>query len=149
MVVIGYAKTAPAIGATAPHHAAAGHQAQIAVAYATARVGHPYVWGGTGPDGYDCSGLVMMAWRSAGVSIPRTSQDQWKALPHIRASQLRPGDLIFYAGADGTTAAPGHVVMFIGHGQVAQAYSTRYPLMVTSLAGDGAGTPVGYARPAG
>jgi cell wall-associated NlpC family hydrolase len=106
------------------------------------------VWGGTGPDGYDCSGLVMMAYRSAGITIPRTTFEQWPALPHIHASQLRPGDLIYYAGSDGTVTSPGHVVMFIGNRNVVQAYATGYPVMITPLDRVDAGPLTGYARPA-
>lgn len=119
----------------------------IAVAYARSQVGQPYLWGGTGDGGFDCSGLVMMAYRTAGVNIPRTSQAQWAALPHIQAGQLQPGDLIFYAGADGTVASPGHVVMFIGDSNVIQAYATGYPVMITPVSSVNAGALTGYARP--
>ena len=121
-------------------------KAATAIAYAKAQLGKPYVWGGTGPDGYDCSGLVLMAWRSAGVDIPRTSQAQWAGLQHITAAQAQPGDLIFYAGADGTMSAPGHVVMFLGGGQVIQAYSTGTPIQISALASMTSSGLVGYAR---
>jgi|HubBroStandDraft_2_1064218.scaffolds.fasta_scaffold81102_4 cell wall-associated NlpC family hydrolase len=118
-----------------------------AIAYARAQLGKPYLWGGTGPAGYDCSGLVMEAWASAGVQIERTSEDQWASLPHIPASQLRPGDLVYYAGSDGTQSDPGHVVMYIGGGWVIQAFGTGYPVMRTPLAAVDAGPLTGYARP--
>ena len=63
----------------------------------------------TGPDAYDCSGLAMMASRAAGITIPRTSQAQWAYGTQTLASQAQPGDLVFFAGSDGTPAAPGHV----------------------------------------
>jgi peptidoglycan DL-endopeptidase CwlO len=119
--------------------------ADAAIAYARAQLGKPYVWGGTGPDGFDCSGLVMMAYQSAGISIPRTSQDQWAALPHVPSSQ--PGDLVFFPGSDGTWTAPGHVALVISSTQMIQAYATGTPIEVSPLSGDGAGGIVGYARP--
>lgn len=79
------------------------------IAYALAQIGKPYQWGATGPGAFDCSGLTMMAYRSAGIAIPRTSQQQWAFGPRVPASQIQPGDLAFYAGADGTATAPGHV----------------------------------------
>ncbi len=79
------------------------------LAFAEAQLGKPYLYGATGPDAYDCSGLVRMAYRAAGIAIPRTSQAQWAYGTQIPASQVQPGDLVFFAGADGTPAAPGHV----------------------------------------
>ena len=64
--------------------------------------GKPYLWGGTGPDAFDCSGLVMMAYRAAGINIARTSEVQWATEQRVPASQVQPGDLVFFAGADGT-----------------------------------------------
>jgi cell wall-associated NlpC family hydrolase len=122
-----------------------------AVGYAEAQLGKPYLFGGTGPAAYDCSGLVMMAYRSAGVNIPRTSQEQWKKLPHVRAAKVLPGDLVFFAGADGTPKAPGHVGLVIGKNTMIEAYAVGTPIRVTTF-----GTPqspagdtrvVGYARP--
>ena len=120
-----------------------------AIAYAEHQLGCPYTWGGTGPcsAGYDCSGLVMMAWRAAGVDIARTSQGQWATLPHIPASQVRPGDLVFFPGSDGSWSAPGHVAMVISATRMIQAYATGTPIEVSPLNGDGAGGIVGFARP--
>lgn len=125
----------------APRHAAA------AIAYARAQIGKPYAWGATGPAAFDCSGLTQAAEQAAGNRIPRTSQEQWKALPHVSRSQLRAGDLAFYAGSDGTVTAPGHVVLYIGHGKVIQAYGTGVPVEVSSLSSVNAGGLTGYARP--
>src|ERR1700736_3534633 len=80
-----------------------------AIAFAEQQIGKPYLWGGTGPDAFDCSGLVLMAYRAAGVNIARTSQAQWASEQRVPASQVQPGDLVFEAGADGTVKAPGHV----------------------------------------
>jgi cell wall-associated NlpC family hydrolase len=113
---------------------AASPAAATAITYARAQLGKPYLWGGTGPGAFDCSGLVMQAWAHAGVAIPRTSQAQWAALPHIPASQLQPGDLVFYAGAlEPGEAPPGHVVMYLGGGQIIEAYATGYPIRITAL----------------
>lgn len=79
----------------------------------------PYVYGATGPcsAGFDCSGLQMAAWAAAGVSIPRTTQEQWASLPHVSMSDLQPGDLIYYDGED-------HVAMYVGNGNIVDAPQT-------------------------
>jgi hypothetical protein len=69
-------------------------QADKAVAFAFAQIGKPYEWGATGPDAYDCSGLVQAAWAAAGLAIPRDTYEQWAALPHIPVADLEPGDLL-------------------------------------------------------
>jgi len=91
-------------------------QADKAVAFAFAQLGCPYVYGSTGPcaDGFDCSGLVMSAWASAGVTIPRDTYEQWAALPHISESDIVPGDLLYYNGI-------GHVAMYVGGGMIIDA----------------------------
>jgi cell wall-associated NlpC family hydrolase len=111
-----------------------------AIAYATAQVGKPYIWAGVGPAGYDCSGLVMMAYRAARIDLPRTTYQQVHAGTAVcTLSQLQPGDLLFTPGADGTLEHPGHVGMFIGsyHGQglVVQAPETGEDIKITPLGG--------------
>jgi cell wall-associated NlpC family hydrolase len=92
-------------------------QADKAVAFAYAQIGKPYQWGATGPNSYDCSGLVMAAWASAGVIIPRDTYEQWAGLPHIPVSDMQPGDLIIYDGE-------GHVGMYVGDGYIIDAPHT-------------------------
>lgn len=94
-----------------------GSQADEAVAFAYDQLGKPYEWGGTGPDAYDCSGLVQAAWAAAGVSIPRTTYEDWADLPHIPMSDLEPGDLILYNGES-------HVAMYVGDGFIIDAPHT-------------------------
>ena len=93
-----------------------GTQADTAVQFAFDQLGCPYVYGSTGPcaDGFDCSGLVMSAWASAGVTIPRDTYEQWAALPHIAESDIKPGDLLYYNGI-------GHVAMYVGNGMIIDA----------------------------
>ena len=109
---------------------------RAAIVYAVAQLGKPYIWGGTGPVGYDCSGLVMMAYRAAGIALPRTTfQQVLVGTPVYGTGQLAPGDLLFSAGSDGTAANPGHVGMYIGSGLVIEAPQTGEPVMITPLAG--------------
>jgi cell wall-associated NlpC family hydrolase len=122
-----------------------------AVSYAEAQLGKPYLFGGTGPAAFDCSGLVMMAYRAAGVDIPRTADQQWLGLPHVPAAQVLPGDLVFFAGADGTATAPGHVGLVIGKNTMIEAYATGTPVRVSTFgtpqSPPGDGTVVGFAQP--
>jgi cell wall-associated NlpC family hydrolase len=85
----------------------------VAVAWALAQIGTPYVWGGETPGaGFDCSGLVQAAYRVAGVALPRVAQDQYDATPKLApGAALEPGDLVFFG--DGT-AAIDHVGLFVG-----------------------------------
>lgn len=84
------------------------------VAFARAQLGKPYIWGGTGPRGFDCSGLVMRAWEKAGVKLPRTTWGQVKAGKETTRSALVPGDLVITSGG-------GHVQLYIGNGKVIHA----------------------------
>jgi cell wall-associated NlpC family hydrolase len=103
-----------------------------AIAYAAEQLGKPYVWGGVGPSGYDCSGLVMMAYQAAGISLPRTTfQQVYAGAPVYSDSQLEPGDLLFTAGSDGTAENPGHVGVYIGSGLVIQAPETGEDIEIT------------------
>ena len=126
-------------GATAP--VAGTGAARLAVAYALSKVGDPYVWGATGPNTFDCSGLVMQAWAAAGIQIPRTTYDQWAALPHIPASAIRPGDLAFFD-------AQGHVAMYIGNGKYVDAPQPGQNVEVVSVSDSWYASNLdGYARP--
>jgi cell wall-associated NlpC family hydrolase len=122
-----------------------------AVSYAEAQLGKPYLFGGTGPAAFDCSGLVMMAYQAAGVTIARTSQNQWKTLPRVPAAQVVPGDLVFFAGADGTATAPGHVGLVVAKNLMIEAYATGTPVRVsafgTAQSPPGDGKVVGFAQP--
>lgn len=111
---------------------------KAAVAFATAQIGKPYVWGATGPGSYDCSGLTSQAWAAAGRPIPRTSQEQWRLLPRIDIQDMRPGDLIIYH------ADASHVGMYVGDGAI--VHSPRPGRHVT-LAGAGSMKILGVVRP--
>jgi cell wall-associated NlpC family hydrolase len=99
-----------------------------AVAYAYSKLGDPYVYGATGPDSFDCSGLVQAAWASAGVSIPRTTYEQVAALPAVSTSDLQPGDLLFFDG-------DGHVGMYVGGGELIDAPQTGEDVEKVPLSG--------------
>ncbi|MBB6437552.1 C40 family peptidase [Streptomyces candidus] len=90
-------------------------QGAQALAYGTRQLGKPYVWGAEGPGAFDCSGLTQQAWAAAGRTIPRTSQEQWRYLPRVPLSRLRPGDLVVYF------PKATHVAIYLGNGQVVQA----------------------------
>jgi cell wall-associated NlpC family hydrolase len=107
--------------------------AATAIAFALAQLGKPYVWGATGPDAFDCSGLVYAAYAAAGIHIARTTFGWRQDGPQVPLSQLQPGDLLFSAGSDGTPASPGHVVMYLGGGQVIQAPQTGEVVQIDPL----------------
>jgi cell wall-associated NlpC family hydrolase len=93
-----------------------------AVAAAESQIGVPYEWGGEDPGvGFDCSGLTQWAWGQAGVSLPRTAQEQYDAVEHVSLSALEPGDLLFWGGGPGDI---GHVGMYVGGGEVIHAPET-------------------------
>ncbi|WP_179646448.1 C40 family peptidase [Spinactinospora alkalitolerans] len=98
---------------------------QAVVDWALDQRGKPYVWGGTGPNGFDCSGLLMRAYESIGVTIPRVSQDQWNFGPRIEKGEEQPGDLVFFdVQRSGEPPGPGHVGMVIGDGLMVEAWCT-------------------------
>jgi cell wall-associated NlpC family hydrolase len=104
--------------------------ARTAIDAALKEVGKPYVWGAEGPKSYDCSGLTSKAWADAGVTIPRTSEQQWKQLTRIPLSLLRPGDLVvYYEGAS-------HVAIYIGNGKVIQAPRPGAVVKISPIAGN-------------
>lgn len=123
-----------------------------AITYAIGQIGKPYVWGAEGPGSFDCSGLTSQAWAAAGRPIPRTSQEQWKQLPKVPVSSLRPGDLVIYF------PKATHVALYIGDGLVVQAPRPGTKVKVSPVASnpllgavrpDPAGDPLStYTRPA-
>ena len=107
--------------------------ARVAVTFALAQLGKPYVWGATGPAAYDCSGLTSSAWRAAGVTIGRTTYEQVDDGTATTLQRLAPGDLILTPGGDGTFASPGHVGMYLGGGRVVEAPRTGDVVKIVSL----------------
>ncbi|WP_405535683.1 NlpC/P60 family protein [Streptomyces sp. NBC_00075] len=102
-------------------------RAAAAVSYAYQKLGSPYVWGATGPDAFDCSGLMQAAYRSAGISLPRTTYAQINAGQRVSRSELLPGDLVFfYSGIS-------HVGMYVGRGQMIHAPNPSAPVRVAPL----------------
>jgi cell wall-associated NlpC family hydrolase len=93
-------------------------QTTNAMRLALAQIGKPYVWGGTGPDTFDCSGLMQWSWANAGVSMPRVAADQQSWATPVPISQVQPGDLVFF----GNPAH--HVGMYIGNGLMVNAPHT-------------------------
>ncbi|MGY1697731.1 MULTISPECIES: C40 family peptidase [unclassified Geodermatophilus] len=114
--------TVAAAPAVAPNAAA-----QVAVDTALAQVGDPYVYGATGPNAFDCSGLTSYSYAAAGISIPRTSKLQSTFGTAVAKSDLQPGDLVFFY------SPVSHVGMYIGNGQMVHASTAGKPVAVVDL----------------
>jgi cell wall-associated NlpC family hydrolase len=99
------------------------------IAFLKSQLGKPYVYGATGPDSYDCSGLTQAAFASVGVTLPRTSQEQSTVGTPVSTSALQPGDLIFWGG-EGSAY---HVGVFIGDGQYLDAANSSTPVAIHQL----------------
>lgn len=115
-LVAGYASTAYRLPAVS-------EQARTVVSWAERQLGKPYQWGAAGPGSFDCSGLTMAALAQAGITVPHNANAQWqqtRAHP-VAENQLAPGDLVFYAGSDGSLTAPGHVGIYVGNGAIIDA----------------------------
>jgi cell wall-associated NlpC family hydrolase len=142
-----------ALAADSPGHS--GAAARQAIRYARAQLGKPYIWAGTGPGGYDCSGLTQQAFASAGIQIPRVAAGQFSQGHQVPLSQLARGDEVFFAGADGTPSQPGHVglVLSVHPNRMIEAYAPGYPIRVSSFgtpsSPQGDRVPVGATDPAG
>jgi cell wall-associated NlpC family hydrolase len=100
---------------------------QQVASIALTRLGLPYVWGATGPDAFDCSGLVQWSFAQIGVAIPRTSEAQATGGVPVTLDQLQPGDVIvYYSDAS-------HVALYIGNGQIINASTEGVPIMLTDV----------------
>ncbi|MFF0306034.1 NlpC/P60 family protein [Streptosporangium sp. NPDC004379] len=106
----------------------ASGNARAALAFAYAQIGKPYRYGATGPGSWDCSGLVQASWRSGGVSLPRTTWEQWSwgASRRVPVSSLQPGDLVFSSGL-------GHVGIYVGGGKMVHAPQTGDVVKIAPL----------------
>lgn len=100
------------------------------VSLAKSKLGCKYVWGATGPNTFDCSGLTSWCYKQVGISIPRTSLEQSKGGKAVSKSNLQPGDLIFWKT---TSAEVGHVGMYVGNGQFIHAPNKSKPVKYDSL----------------
>lgn len=103
----------------------------VAITFALAQLGKPYLWGGVGPTAFDCSGLTMMAWAQAGVTLLHYTGDQIdEGTPISSYADISPGDLVLVPGSDGTVVNPGHVGLYIGEGLVESAVDVQYGVIV-------------------
>lgn len=100
------------------------------VSLAKQQVGKPYIWGGIGPDNYDCSGLVQYVYgHAAGVNMPRVTTDQVRVGQTIPMNQLKPGDLIYW----GSTTSPYHVAIYVGNNQYVSAATPEQGVILQNL----------------
>lgn len=114
------------IGATTPPPAPLPGAA-TAVAEALTKLGIAYVWGGEGPDGYDCSGLSMIAWRAAGVKLPHQSQLQFNRTARVNLADIAPGDLVFFGDPIH------HLGVYIGDGKMIEAPKPGINIRIVSI----------------
>ena len=114
---------------TIPNDATAAET--VAITYALSQLGKPYLWGGAGPNAFDCSGLTMMAWTQAGVTLLHYTGDQInEGTPVSSYADISPGDLVLVPGSDGTVVNPGHVGLYLGDGLVESAVDVQYGVIV-------------------
>jgi cell wall-associated NlpC family hydrolase len=128
---------APAAAPSVPVVAGSG-AAATAVATAMAQLGDPYVWAASGPNSFDCSGLMQFAYKAAGVNLPHSSRSQSTMGQSVSLSALQPGDLVFFY------SPVSHVGMYIGNGQMVHASTSGEPVKVGSI--NSMGTPPTAAR---
>ncbi|MER7751036.1 C40 family peptidase [Kitasatospora sp. NPDC097643] len=137
---------APAKPVTQPSSdgASAAGSREAAVDFALAQLGKPYVWGGDGPSGFDCSGLVQQAYERSGISLPRVADDQYAASTPIGAGQLRRGDLVFWSDS-GRASGIHHVGIYLGGGRFVEAPRPGRTVRISTL--DAGYYPTHFGRP--
>jgi cell wall-associated NlpC family hydrolase len=102
------------------------HTSQVAVNTALAQIGKPYAWGAAGPGSFDCSGLALYAYKSAGLALPHSAASQARMGTPVARTALQPGDLVFFY-------ANGHVGIYIGNDEVVHAPTTGDVVKVTKV----------------
>ncbi|GAA1112877.1 C40 family peptidase [Nocardiopsis metallicus] len=115
-------------GGGASYTGPASGNAQTVLDFAYAQIGKPYIWGGTGPNGYDCSGLTQAAWAQVGVTLPRVTYDQINAGQRVSWENKQPGDLLFFYGPN-----PSHVGLYAGNGVMVHASTSARPIGTVQL----------------
>jgi len=121
--------------------------AAVAIKFALGEQGKPYVWGATGPNSYDCSGLMLRAYESAGVILPRVSRDQYHAGALLPVRTAQPGDLLFLATDPSNPDTIHHVMMYLGDGKVVEAQQTGVPVHTRAFSFDEAEVVPQAVRP--
>jgi cell wall-associated NlpC family hydrolase len=99
-----------------------------AVTFALGAVGKPYVWGATGPNAYDCSGLILRSFQAGGIYLPRVSRQQYRAGGHVPVRDAQPGDLLFLATDPTDPATIHHVMLYLGNNMIVEAPYTGAPV---------------------
>ncbi len=118
---------APPDGALAPEAPGGTGEGMMAVQAALTRIGSPYSWGGSGPNQFDCSGLVMWAFQQAGISLPHSSQALARGGQPVDTSQMQPGDVVnYYSDAS-------HTAIYIGDGMMVHASTYGTPVRVAPV----------------
>jgi peptidoglycan DL-endopeptidase CwlO len=121
------AKSAPVLAEPAVAGAAAAATRAAALDHAMSKIGSPYRYGATGPNAFDCSGLVSWAFKKAGKSLPRTSRAQSKVGTPVSRSELQPGDLVFFY------KPVSHVGIYIGDGKIVHASTRKSPVKISDI----------------
>lgn len=124
-----------------------GKEGEAAVAAARTQIGQPYRSGGESraEGGFDCSGLTYFAWKTAGVTLPRSSTAQYAGTTRIKKADLVPGDLVFYSSS-GSSGRVSHVALYAGKGKIIQAHKPGVKLSEDTLETYWKGHLVGYGR---
>ena len=125
---------------------ASATQGDVAANWALSQLGKPYLWGGSGPGAFDCSGLTMQAWAHAGVPLLHYTGYQWAEGPHVPIDQLQRGDLVFFATNTSDPATIHHVGIYIGNGMMVDAPYTGAFIRIDSI--NAPGGLIGAVRPA-